>query len=153
MVLRFVVPLAAFTVTGFSCDPCEDCTAEVSLISVCFTAPSEHGECACDCHAGTFTVRVMTADNKQIASDYVVLTSNDTGGCLDLEVPPCISVRVEATFLCGTPPDPLTVHSCHPDTFDSRTRAVSTGCGESNRIEFDFCSISAQARRIDSESR
>lgn len=151
--LRFVVPLAAFTVTGFSCDPCEDCTAEASLLSVCFTAPSEHGECACDCHAGTLTVRVMTADNKQIASDYVVLTSNDTGGCLDLEVPPCISVNLEASFLCGTPPDPLTVHSCHPNQRITSTQPMSTGCGESKRTKFDFCALSAQARRSETNIR
>lgn len=95
----------------------------------------------------------MTADNKQIASDYVVLSSNDPSGCLDLEVPPCISVRIEASFLCGAPPDPLTVHSCHPDSYITLSQSRNTGCGESKDVKFDFCALSAEARHNDTESR
>lgn len=152
-VLLFLLTLPLF---GFSCeDPCEDCLAESSTISVCCAPPGESGQCPCDCHAGTWDLRIYGADQSTLlARTVVVLASSDPVTCVEFDVPPCSKVFVEAYFRCDAPPDPETGNDCSPNkVFGPDIHEINTGCGQYIQVDVKYCFQMVRTKRSDSESR
>ena len=152
-IIRMLIPIAACGLSAFSCDPCEDCTTESSMISVVCYPPAEDGNCNCNCRAGKWVITLLNGFSA-LARETVYLAATDEPASVHLEAPPCSSLTVTAYFLCMEPPNPTDVHSCSADHFyGPYGGALTTGCGGSQAIALDFCAFTVRTKLHENPSR